>query len=146
MVYALKPPKVEMSIPTIGFTVEQAEVKTQMNVVNMTSWDVGGREKLRVVWHHFYQNQDAIIFVVDSRDFDRIDEVEREIRQVVQEDMLIGKPLLIYANKQDLPGAMSSQELIEKLGLHGIRDRKWHVQLGLWAPGQWRSCRYGQLS
>ena len=127
MAYALTS-KVEMSIPTIGFNVAQAEVKTQMNVVNMTCWDVGGRDKLRPLWRHFYQNQDAIIFVVDCQDFDRIDEVEREIRQAVQEDMLIGKPLLIYANKQDLPGAMSSQELIEKLGLHGIRDRKWHVQ------------------
>ena len=33
--------------------------------------------------------------------------------------------LLVLANKQDLPNAMSVQEITEKLGLNALKDRQW---------------------
>ncbi|KAG2458642.1 ZPBP2 protein, partial [Polypterus senegalus] len=37
-------------------------------------------------------------------------------------------PLVILANKQDLPGARRPDELVEKMGLRKIMDHEWHVQ------------------
>eukprot|EP00437_Effrenium_voratum_P012527 CAMPEP_0181447800 /NCGR_PEP_ID=MMETSP1110-20121109/26809_1 /TAXON_ID=174948 /ORGANISM="Symbiodinium sp., Strain CCMP421" /LENGTH=228 /DNA_ID=CAMNT_0023571925 /DNA_START=53 /DNA_END=739 /DNA_ORIENTATION=+ len=127
MVYSLSK-QVKFSMPTLGFTVEEVDVKTRMNLVNVTAYDVGGRENLRPLYRHFYTKTDAMIFVVDCNDRDRVNEVELQLRRILQEDDLIGKPLLVFANKQDLRGAMSGRELVGKLGLHGIRDRKWFVQ------------------
>ena len=45
-----------------------------------------------------------------------------------EEDELKNAPLLIYANKQDLPMAMNSAEIIEKLGLHTLKKKDWLVQ------------------
>jgi small GTP-binding protein len=58
------------TIPTIGFNAESVEYKN----IKFTVWDVGGQEKIRVLWRHYYQNAQGIIFVVDSNDRDRIDD------------------------------------------------------------------------
>jgi ADP-ribosylation factor protein 1 len=41
---------------------------------------------------------------------------------------LQGAPLLVLANKQDLPQALSASELTDRLGLNGLRDRQWYIQ------------------
>ena len=40
------------TIPTIGFNVETV---TPMPGLTFTVWDVGGQERLRQLWHHYYQ-------------------------------------------------------------------------------------------
>ncbi len=40
------------------------------------------------------------------------------------EDELRDAHLLVFANKQDLPQAMSASELTDKLGLQNLRNRK----------------------
>ena len=79
----------------------------------------------RPLWRHYYQNTDALIFVVDSNDRERIDECKHEIHRFLTEDELKDAMLLIMANKQDLPNAMSIPELTDKLNLHVIRERQW---------------------
>lgn len=37
-------------------------------------------------------------------------------------------PVLIYANKKDLEGAMSKDQIIEYLSLTGVENWKWFVQ------------------
>lgn len=54
-----------------GFNVETVEYKN----VNFTVWDVGGQSKIRPLWRHYYMNTQALIFVVDSTDRERINEV-----------------------------------------------------------------------
>ena len=79
----------------------------------------------RPLWRHYYQNSDALIFVIDSNDRDRLSECKDELWRFLQEDELKDSVLLIMANKQDLPNALSTQEITEKLELNSIRNRKW---------------------
>jgi ADP-ribosylation factor family len=70
ILYKLKLGEVVTTIPTIGFNVETVEYKN----ISFTVWDVGGQDKIRPLWRHYYQNTQGIIFVVDSNDRDRIPE------------------------------------------------------------------------
>ncbi len=114
------------TIPTIGFNVETVEYKN----ISFTVWDVGGQDKIRPLWRHYYQNTQGLIFVVDSNDVDRIDAARDEMHRMLNEDELRDAVLLVFANKQDLPNAMSAAELTDKLGLHGLRPsyRQWYIQ------------------
>jgi len=91
-------------------------------------WDVGGQDKIRPLWRHYYQNTQGVIYVVDSNDRGRIDEAALELQKVLREDELRDAVLLVLANKQDLPNAMSVAEVTDKLGLHSLRSRQWYIQ------------------
>merc|ERR1711965_169888 len=104
ILYKLKLGEVVTTIPTIGFNVETVEYKN----ISFTVWDVGGQDKIRPLWRHYYQNTQGIIFVVDSNDRDGV--------------------LLVLSNKSDLPQAMSAAETADKLGLHSLRNRQWFIQ------------------
>mmetsp|Transcript_36480 Transcript_36480/g.71638 ORF Transcript_36480/g.71638 Transcript_36480/m.71638 type:complete len:180 (+) Transcript_36480:123-662(+) len=129
ILYKLKLGEVITTIPTIGFNVEQVEYKR----LSMTVWDVGGQDRIRVLWRHYYANTNAIIFVVDSSDHERMDAARQELDKMFAEDELRDAALLVFANKQDLPGAMKVKDLTKALGLHRLRDRPWYVQ-GTSAP------------
>ena len=91
-------------------------------------WDVGGQNKIRPLWRHYFQNTQGIIFVVDSNDRDRIAEARKELMDMLNEDELRDALLLVLANKQDLPNAMKTAEMTDKLGLHSLRQRNWFIQ------------------
>jgi len=131
ILYKLKLGEVVTTIPTIGFNVETVEYKN----ISFTVWDVGGQDKIRPLWRHYYQNTQGIIFVVDSNDRDRIDEsnssehsAKEELHRMLAEDELRDAILLVFCNKQDLPNAMSVAEVTERLGLNQIRNRQWYIQ------------------
>ena len=124
MLYKLKLGEIITSIPTIGFNVETVQYKS----VNITTWDVGGRDKIRPLWRHYYQQTNAIIYMVDSNDRERTDEASEELSNMLREDELQGYPLLVMCNKQDLPNAMSVREVTDKLKLHAVKGRQWHIQ------------------
>ena len=123
ILYKLKLDTLVTTIPTIGFNVESVKFKS----LNMTIWDVGGQEKIRPLWRHYYQNIDAVIFVVDSNDGGRFEEVSKELHSLMAEDELREATVLILCNKQDLPHAESPQIINEKLGIIKIKQ-KWYVQ------------------
>ena len=100
----------------------------QYKKTDFTVWDVGGRGQIRPLWRHYYQNTNAIIFVVDSNDRERIFEAAEELQRFMREDELLDCKLLVLANKQDLPNAMSIAEVTDKLGLMSLRDRQWYIQ------------------
>lgn len=85
--------------PTIGFNVETVEYKN----ISFTVWDVGGQDKIRPLWRHYFQNTQGIIFVVDSNDRERVSEAREELQRMLNEDELRDALLLVFANKQDLP-------------------------------------------
>jgi ADP-ribosylation factor protein 1 len=124
ILYKLKLGEIVTTIPTIGFNVETVEYKN----INFTVWDVGGQDKIRPLWRHYFQNTQGLIFVVDSNDRERVNEAAEELQKMLNEDELRDAALLVFANKQDLPNAMSVAELTDKLGLHSIRNRKWYIQ------------------
>ncbi len=77
------------------------------------------------MWSHYFDNVDALVYVVDSSDLDRVEENCETLHGLLEDQQLKDATLLVFANKQDLPSAMSPPSLVEKLGLHKIRGRKW---------------------
>ena len=92
-----------------------------------TVWDVGGQDKIRPLWRHYFQNTEGLIFVVDSNDRERIAEARDELNRMLAEDELREAVLLVFANKQDLPGALSLQEIREVLQLDKIVSHHWQI-------------------
>ena len=78
-----------------------------------------------------FQNTQGIIFVVDSNDRERVSEAREELQRMLNEDELRDALLLVFANKQDLPNAMNASEITDKLGLQGLRQRTWYIQVHL---------------
>ncbi|KAF3688915.1 ADP-ribosylation factor 4 [Channa argus] len=124
ILYKLKLGEIVTTIPTIGFNVETVEYKN----ISFTVWDVGGQDKIRPLWRHYFQNTQGLIFVVDSNDRERVAESAEELSKMLLEDELKDAVLLVFANKQDLPNALSVSELTDKLGLHALRNKTWHIE------------------
>ena len=124
ILYKLKLGDVVNTIPTIGFNVETVQYKA----VTFTVWDVGGQDKIRPLWRHYYQNANGVIFVVDSNDRDRVEDAKRELYKMLDEPDLADAVVLVYANKQDLPNSMRPSEVAEKMGLNSLKGRKWFIQ------------------
>ncbi|CAK9320415.1 unnamed protein product [Citrullus colocynthis] len=132
ILYKLKLGEIVTTIPTIGFNVETVEYKN----VSFTVWDVGGQDKIRPLWRHYFQNTQGLIFVVDSNDKDRILEARDELHRILSEHELVDATVLVFANKQDLPNAMTVAEITDKLGLHSLRHRRWYIQATCATSGQ----------
>ncbi|CDP02537.1 unnamed protein product [Coffea canephora] len=132
ILYKLKLGEIVTTIPTIGFNVETVEYKN----ASFTVWDVGGQDKIRPLWRHYFQNTQGLIFVVDSNDKERISEARDELHRMLNEEELRDAILLVFANKQDLPNAMRVSEITDKLGLHSLRQRRWYIQSACATSGQ----------
>ncbi|KAI4887313.1 hypothetical protein NFI96_014689 [Prochilodus magdalenae] len=107
-----------------GFNLETVEYKN----ISFTVWDVGGPNLFTGLWRHYYCNTSGLIVVVDSNDSERIEQMTEYLQKMLQEDELRDTVMLVLANKQDLPEAMPVQEVTEKLGLHTLKGRNWHIQ------------------
>merc|ERR1712188_262789 len=106
-----------------------------MGNISFTVWDVGGQDKIRPLWRHYYQNTQGLIFVVDSNDRDRVDDAREELSKMLNEDEMRDAVLLVFANKQDLPNSMTAAEVTDKLRLQNMRSRKWFIQSTCAATG-----------
>ena len=124
ILYQLRMGQTIKTIPTIGFNVETLEYKG----VNFTVWDVGGQDKIRVLWKHYYENTDGLIFVVDSNNRDRIEDAGEELKKMLAEEELKDCAVLVMANKQDLNGALSPNDIADKMGMEQLKGRSWFVQ------------------
>merc|ERR1739846_31049 len=93
ILYKLKLGEIVTTIPTIGFNVETVEYKN----ISFTVWDVGGQDKIRPLWRHYFQNTQGLIFVVDSNDRERIGEARDELMRMLAEDELREAVLLILS-------------------------------------------------
>eukprot|EP00741_Cyanophora_paradoxa_P013714 tig00020710_g13237.t1 len=117
ILYKLRMGEVVTTTPTIGFNVETIVHKN----VHFTAWDVGGQEKLRPLWRHYFSGTHAVIYVVDAADAARIDEARGELARLLAAPELEGAAILVLANKQDLPGALPAADLAGRLELPTIR-------------------------
>jgi ADP-ribosylation factor protein 1 len=124
ILYNLKLNEFIHTIPTIGFNVETVKY----NNLNLTIWDLGGQEKIRKLWRHYFDNVDMLIYVVDSCDISRIEETKNELHYLDNHDQLSNmKSILIYCNKMDLPDSLGCAEMAEKLDLNRLLH-KWYIQ------------------
>lgn len=123
LLYKLKLGEIQNTIPTIGFNVETVEYRN----LKLTVWDVGGQKKLRTLWRHYYTGTQALIFLVDSNDTNRIEEAKEELHHLLAADELSDATVLLFANKQDLPMAMTASQIAEKMEMSRVRHQ-WYIQ------------------
>merc|ERR1711998_182744 len=110
--------------PTQGFNIKS--LLTEGFKLNV--WDIGGQKTIRPYWRNYFDQTDALVYVIDSSDRRRMQESGQELNELIQEDKLGGIPLLVFANKQDLINAVTAQEISGELKLEDVRDRKWTIQ------------------
>ncbi|XP_067425327.1 E3 ubiquitin-protein ligase TRIM23 isoform X3 [Emydura macquarii macquarii] len=143
-------PKMEIRVVTLGldgagkttilFKLKQDEFMQPIPTI-------GGKHKLRPLWKHYYLNTQAVVFVVDSSHRDRVSEAHSELAKLLTEKELRDALLLIFANKQDVAGALSVEEITEMLSLHKLCcGHSWYIQgcdarsgMGLYEGLDWLS-------
>jgi ADP-ribosylation factor-like protein 2 len=109
--------------PTLGFNIKSMEyMGYQLNI-----WDVGGQKTLRSYWKNYFEQTDGLIWVVDSSDRRRIAECGAEMHQILMEERLAAASLLIFANKQDVAGALSTEQIAQAMRLQYITNRHWEI-------------------
>jgi ADP-ribosylation factor-like protein 1 len=123
LLYRLKIGEVVTTIPTVGFNVESVTYKT----LNFNVWDLGGQTSIRPYWRCYYANTAAVVFVIDSTDVDRLHTAQEELHAMLDEEELRDAALLVFANKQDQPGAKGAGEISEALKLAELKDRNWSI-------------------
>ncbi|QRV76404.1 ADP-ribosylation factor family [Ceratobasidium sp. AG-Ba] len=126
ILYRLQIGEVVSTIPTIGFNVESVTYKN----IKFQVWDLGGLSCLLMpYWRCYYANTHAIIYVIDSSDQDRLQTSRAELLTMLAEEELKGVPVLVFANKQDMPGSLKPGEISDRLGLAGAeKSREWSVR------------------
>lgn len=124
ILYKLKLGKTSQTVPTVGFNVETVKQKN----ISFAVWDCGGQERIRPLWRHYFTGTDALIYVVDSSDVDRLQELKRELLRVINDKELSLCLLIVLANKQDVAGAIKPKELIEQFDLNNLPgNHTWSV-------------------
>lgn len=123
ILYRLQLGNVVSTSPTVGFNLETLYYKN----ISFEVWDLGGQTGIRPYWRCYFSETDAVIYVVDSTDADRMGVAKHELYALLDEDELRKSLLLIFANKQDLPTAASEAEIAQQLGVSSIMNRTWTV-------------------
>eukprot|EP00731_Ephydatia_muelleri_P027711 Em0019g584a len=109
--------------PTFGFNIDTVEHKG----LKLNFWDVGGQRSLRSYWRNYFESTDGLIWVVDSADRRRLEDCKAELHKLLLEERLAGATLLVFANKQDLPGALSAEDIKQSLQLDSIKTHHWQI-------------------
>ncbi|XP_035989696.1 ADP-ribosylation factor-like protein 11 [Fundulus heteroclitus] len=111
--------------PTVGFNVGNLELNKNMS---LTVWDVGGQKSMRANWKYYLDECKALVFVVDSSDAARMPEAQKALKSILSDERLRGVPLMVLANKKDLPNTMTIREVSTKLDLPSLKGRLWEIQ------------------
>ncbi|KPP63906.1 ADP-ribosylation factor-like protein 11-like [Scleropages formosus] len=125
LLYKMKLGKTIETQPTVGFNVAMLQVKKK---TDFTIWDVGGQGRMRPNWKYYLEGTKALVFVVDSSDRGRMREAKKALRTILGDDNAKGIPLMVLANKQDLPNVMTIYEVARELDLARYSDRHWEIQ------------------
>lgn len=109
--------------PTLGFNI-----KTMLyNGFTLNLWDVGGQKTIRAYWRNYFESTDGLIWVVDSADRTRMQLCAEELHVLLKEERLMAASLLIFANKQDIPGALDIDSISQELRMPEFSNRNVHI-------------------
>ncbi len=113
------------STPTVGFAKEEFEV----NNVKFMVYDMSGQNRYRDMWETYYSDVEAIIFVIDSSDKFRVVVAKEELEELMSNNTVRNNdiPILFFANKMDVKGALTEKECADELELNNITDRTWFI-------------------
>ncbi|XP_036098145.1 ADP-ribosylation factor-like protein 14 [Molossus molossus] len=126
VLYKLKLAKDIVTTPTIGFNVEMIELEKRLS---FTVWDVGGQEKMRTVWGCYCERISGLVYVVDSTDKRRLEDSRREFEHILKNEHIKNVPVVLLANKQDVPGALTAEDITRMFKVKKLCcDRNWYVQ------------------
>lgn len=123
ILYKLKLGKTTQTAHTVGFNVETVKYRN----VSFAVWDCGGQERIRPLWRHYFTGTDALIYVVDLSDLERLEESRKELMRAISDKELENCLLVVLANKQDVPGSIKPKELIQKFNLWDLKGHVWLV-------------------
>eukprot|EP00158_Paraphelidium_tribonemae_P001168 Partr_v1_DN24058_c0_g1_i1_m34685 putative adp-ribosylation len=97
-------------IPTVGLNIGKIDIGANMRI---SFWDLGGQTDLQSIWQSYYAECHAIVFMIDSTDKERLEEVQKVFQKIILNDEAEGVPVLMLANKQDMPLALKVEEIKE---------------------------------
>ncbi|KAG0175451.1 hypothetical protein DFQ28_009163 [Apophysomyces sp. BC1034] len=127
----------ERIAPTVGLNIGKVDVKS----TRINFWDLGGQRDLQTLWEKYYSECHGIVFVVDSTDGKRLEECKDTFETMITSDLVEGIPVLMLANKQDVPDAMRVEDIKEvfnkiavKLGARDSRVLPVSALEGDWPP------------
>ena len=109
----LKVNRVQVYAPTLMPNTDELVLGN----IRFRVFDLGGHETARRLWREYFATVDAVVYVVDAVDRDRLPEARQELNAMLAEEDLQDVPILILGNKIDLPWAASEEELVMALGL-----------------------------
>ncbi|XP_050452910.1 ADP-ribosylation factor-like protein 8B-A isoform X1 [Cataglyphis hispanica] len=110
----------EDMIPTVGFNMR----KITKGNVTIKVWDIGGQPRFRSMWERYCRGVNAIVYMVDAADSEKIEASRNELHNLLDKPQLSGIPVLVLGNKRDLPHALDENGLIERMNLSAIQDRE----------------------
>lgn len=110
--------------PTQGFNA----ISINREDLHIEFLEIGGVEKLREYWQMYLKKARVLVFVVDSADPARFPLAKSHLHRLLAADPYL--PLVLLANKQDVPGARGVADLYEALGLGSVGDARKLCVLG----------------
>lgn len=117
ILYKLALGEVIVTSPTIGSNVEEV----RHNNVRFQVWDLGGQESLWSSWDTYYAGTQGVIYVVDASDETNALVSKMEFLNMTNHAELQDVPILVLANKSDLPTAQSVPEISVSFALTEIK-------------------------
>jgi len=111
-------------VPTVGLNIGRIEDAN----AKLVFWDLGGQVGLRAIWEKYYEEAHAIMYVIDAATASSFEDAKSALDKVIRHEHLRGAPLLIVANKQDLPGVINDEELALFLNLKELDERPYMFQ------------------
>ncbi|NXV11039.1 ARL11 protein, partial [Cepphus grylle] len=122
LLYKLKSGRAVETCPTVGFNVESLQTPCGLS---FTLWDVGGQGSLRASWPDYLEDTSTLVFVFDSTDTARLPEAAAALEEALSHPGMAGVPVLLLANKQEVPGALAPAELGQMLQRGRLVERRW---------------------
>ncbi|CAG8804255.1 21242_t:CDS:2, partial [Racocetra persica] len=105
-------------------TIEPSLRKVTMRYINMQIWDIGGQPRFRSLWEQYCTGVNAIVFVIDSADHEKLGAARIELGSLLEKPPLANIPVLVLGNKNDLPEALPVEKIIDEMNLKSITNRE----------------------
>lgn len=125
LLHMLRDDRMGQHMPTLYPTKEELII----GGITFTTVDLGGHMTARRVWKTYFPAVDAIVFVIDAFDKERLQESKEELESILSDEQVATSPILVLGNKIDRPGALSEDELRTYFGLLGQTTGKGTVPL-----------------